>query len=202
MAKLYLDIDGVLLTAKNTQAAPGVDAFVAYVTQRFDCYWLTTHCKGDSRPALKYLAQFLLPVTLTKLKDAVQPTNWDTLKTEAIDWQADFYWIDDSPFQAEIARLQANKAVERLIVADLAHPDELAAIQAKLQAAQVTALISFDDHLAAQYGAPGTPARDEFEEGFEAFKLGATLQELRRKRLESGPASREIRHQENVHLPH
>ena len=36
MTKLYLDIDGVLLTAKHTQAAPGVDDFVEFITQHFE----------------------------------------------------------------------------------------------------------------------------------------------------------------------
>lgn len=95
MTKLYLDIDGVLLTAKHTQAAPGVEDFIDFVTTHFECYWLTTHCKGDSKSALKYLSQFLLPATISKLQNAVRPTNWDTLKTEAIDVTADFYWLDD-----------------------------------------------------------------------------------------------------------
>lgn len=43
-------------------------------------------------------------------------------------------------------------------------------------------LTSFADHLTTQYGEPGTPAREEFEEGFEAFKLGAMLQELRKEK--------------------
>lgn len=33
-------------------------------------------------------------------------------------------------------------------------------------------LISFEDHLDLQYGKKGTPEREEFEEGYEAFKLG------------------------------
>ena len=41
-------------------------------------------------------------------------------------------------------------------------------------------LISFDDHLDDQYGMKGTPEREKFEEGFEAFKLGAMLHELRK----------------------
>ncbi|MBO2007643.1 hypothetical protein [Hymenobacter negativus] len=134
MAKLYLDIDGVLLTAKHTQAAPGVDAFVAFVTQHFDCYWLTTHCKGDSHTAIRYLTQFLLPSTLEQLKVAVHPTNWDALKTEAIDFESDFYWIDDSPFQAEKACLKSNQVTDRLIVVDLNCPNELSSVQTKLQA--------------------------------------------------------------------
>jgi hypothetical protein len=124
---LYLDIDGVLLTAKHTQAAPGVDAFVAFITQHFACRWLTTHCKSDNAPALRYLAKFLEPATLEMLRQ-VQPTTWDTLKTEAIDIKADFYWLDDSPFQSEIAHLQARGVADRLVVVDLNRPDELSNI--------------------------------------------------------------------------
>ena len=91
MIKLYLDIDGVLLTAKHTRAADGVDEFVGFVTTYFECYWLTTHCKGESRTALNYLAQYMKPETIERLKDAVRPTNWEALKTEAIDFESDFY---------------------------------------------------------------------------------------------------------------
>jgi hypothetical protein len=127
MTTLYLDIDGVLLTARHTQAALGVDAFVAFVTQHFACRWLTTHCKGDSAPALRYLARFLEPATLEMLRQ-VQPTTWDTLKTEAIDVTATFYWLDDSPFQSEIAYLQARGVADRLVVVNLNRPDELETI--------------------------------------------------------------------------
>lgn len=132
MTKLYLDIDGVLLTAKYTQAAPGVDEFVDFITQHFDCYWLTIHCKGDSVPAIHYLSHFLSPATLEKLRLAVQPTSWDTLKTEAIDLTSDFYWLDDQPFQSEIAYLQAHGVADRLIIVDLNRPGELAALTKKL----------------------------------------------------------------------
>ncbi len=42
-------------------------------------------------------------------------------------------------------------------------------------------LTSFDDHLDQQYGKPGTKSRDEYEQGFEAFKLGVLIQEMREK---------------------
>ena len=38
---------------------------------------------------------------------------------------------------------------------------------------------SFDQHIDEQYGVKGTKSRDEFESGYEAFKLGVTLQQLR-----------------------
>jgi HTH-type transcriptional regulator / antitoxin HipB len=41
-------------------------------------------------------------------------------------------------------------------------------------------LTSFEDHLDQQYGKIGTPEREKFEEGFEAFKLGVMIQELRK----------------------
>ncbi|MFW5759666.1 MAG: helix-turn-helix domain-containing protein [Cyclobacteriaceae bacterium] len=42
-------------------------------------------------------------------------------------------------------------------------------------------LTSFEDHLDQQYGKRGTPEREDFEEGFEAFKLGVMIQELRKE---------------------
>ncbi|MCE7073066.1 helix-turn-helix domain-containing protein [Dyadobacter sp. CY327] len=42
-------------------------------------------------------------------------------------------------------------------------------------------LTSFSEHLDDQYGQHGTAGREEYEEEFEAFKLGAMIQELRKK---------------------
>ena len=42
-------------------------------------------------------------------------------------------------------------------------------------------LTSFADHLDQQYGKRGSAKRERFEEGFEAFKLGVMLQELRKE---------------------
>ncbi|MFU8843243.1 MAG: helix-turn-helix domain-containing protein [Bacteroidales bacterium] len=42
-------------------------------------------------------------------------------------------------------------------------------------------LTSFEDHLDQQYGKRGTTDREKFEEGFEAFKLGVMIQELRKE---------------------
>ncbi|CAN5299094.1 helix-turn-helix transcriptional regulator [soil metagenome] len=42
-------------------------------------------------------------------------------------------------------------------------------------------LTSFTDHLDEQYGKEGTDAREKYEEGFEVFKLGVLIQEMREK---------------------
>ena len=43
-----------------------------------------------------------------------------------------------------------------------------------------TKIVDFDDHLNQEYGERGTESREGFEEGFEAFRLGVMLQELRK----------------------
>ncbi len=40
--------------------------------------------------------------------------------------------------------------------------------------------ISWDDHLDAKNGKEGTPTRLQFEDGFEAFKIGVLIQEARK----------------------
>ena len=43
-------------------------------------------------------------------------------------------------------------------------------------------LSSFDDFLDKEYGKKGTLTRDKYEQGFEAFKLGVMLQEMRKEK--------------------
>ncbi|MBC7422710.1 MAG: helix-turn-helix transcriptional regulator [Ferruginibacter sp.] len=42
-------------------------------------------------------------------------------------------------------------------------------------------LTSFEGHLDEQYGKRGTKKREDYEQGFEAFKLGVLIQEMREK---------------------
>jgi len=41
-------------------------------------------------------------------------------------------------------------------------------------------IVEFDQHIEAQYGKRGSEKREAFEEGFEAYKLGIMLQEMRK----------------------
>lgn len=43
-------------------------------------------------------------------------------------------------------------------------------------------LSSFSEHLDSQYGKRGSASREEYEQEFEAFKLGVFLQELRKEK--------------------
>jgi len=42
-------------------------------------------------------------------------------------------------------------------------------------------IATFGDFLNQEYGKIGTPERDKYEQGFEAFKLGVMLQEMRKQ---------------------
>lgn len=124
MKKLYLDLDGVILT-KNGEESKHLKDFLGQIINEFDCYWLTTHCKGDNSPVLEYLKDKVSKESLEYLK-TLKPTNWDTLKTEAIDFQKDFIWMDDYIMESEKEILKKNNALNKFIKIDLKNdPDQL-----------------------------------------------------------------------------
>ena len=127
MKRLYIDIDGVLLTNKHTQRPHYAVEFIDYVTSTFDCYWLTSHCKeGENsiKPLLQYLSRYYDEETIEKLK-TIKPTSWETAKTEAIDFNSDFYWLDDYVFEFEKKILERQHKLDRWIEVDLSNINEL-----------------------------------------------------------------------------
>lgn len=96
---IYLDIDGVLIT-KTGQPVPNVEKFLADVTNNHSVYWLTTHCRGGESNVVDYLKDKLSQNCLEYIKK-IKPTDWKTLKTEAIDFTQDFRWFDDYIMEAE-----------------------------------------------------------------------------------------------------
>ena len=82
---------------------------------------------------MAYLSAYMDEMMLEKLK-SVKPTYWETLKTEAIDFSSDFYWLDDQPFDSEKRILKAHDASGKLIIVNLENKDELKRIVATLQA--------------------------------------------------------------------
>lgn len=130
--KLYMDIDGVLLHTKRVRVPEFAEEFIDYVTTHFDCYWLTTHCKGDANGPLGYLSQYYDSNVIERLK-GIKPTTFDVLKTDAICFDEDFYWLDDSPFNAELAVLRQYGCEGRCIVVNLSCQDELRRIKLMLE---------------------------------------------------------------------
>jgi len=125
MKKLYIDIDGVLLTLRNTQRPLYAVEFIDFITSEFDCYWLTTHCKeGNTSQLMQYLSPYYDGKTLEKLM-SVKPTSWLTAKTEAIDFESDFYWVDDYIFNFEKDVLEKYGKLERWIKVESNNENEL-----------------------------------------------------------------------------
>jgi hypothetical protein len=124
MKKFYIDIDGVLLTSYGHQAAEGLPEFIDFVTRHFDCYWLSSYCKGDAGPVLRLLSKYVDAATLEKLK-AVKATTWRRCKSEAIDLESDFVWLDDAPRYEDRQLLKEEGRLDRLIVVDLIREGEL-----------------------------------------------------------------------------
>lgn len=113
---IYLDIDGVIL-ANEKQPANHVKEFLKYVTDTYPTYWLTTHCKGDSGYTISHLSRVLDGETI-EIAKKVNSTNWETSKTEAIDFTEPFLWFDDMLFDLERNDLIEKNALRSWVEVD------------------------------------------------------------------------------------
>lgn len=112
----YLDIDGTLLTKEGKQM-PNLRGFLQMIFSMPNTrvYWLTTHCKnGDTDRVFRHISNAIEPDLLELLKQ-VKPTKWETLKTEAINFNEDFLWFDDWIMEAEKEVLRSHKCESKWI---------------------------------------------------------------------------------------
>ena len=131
---IYLDIDGVLIhdgLQNYDLPVNGALELLKVLTEKYSCYWLTTHCRGGENRAPEFL--------LRKLPEAkeyiekIKPTEWSLWKTEAIDFTKDFRWIDDDVYDQERSELERRGCLEKLIVVNLREePDRLKNILTEL----------------------------------------------------------------------
>lgn len=127
---IYLDVDGVLL-ANDRRAANGADEFLQVVLTKYpdSTYWLTTHCWRGVNRAPRTLAPVLMPETV-HLLNKIKPTDWNELKTDAIDFSKPFLWFDDDLFDDEREVLRTHNAEQNHILVDLyKNPNHLAELQ-------------------------------------------------------------------------
>jgi hypothetical protein len=120
---VYLDIDGILLT-KQQKIPEGAENLIRYLIRHCNCFWLTTHCRTGTNKAADYLSQFYSKEFI-RCFETVEPTNWSTLKTEAIDFTKSFIWLEDYPFEAEKKVLIEKDQLEALILVDLSQKKSL-----------------------------------------------------------------------------
>lgn len=116
---IYLDIDGVLLQ-KSGIIANHFDDFIEFVVLNYDVFWLTTHCNNGENRAIEHITRDNnLSEKTIKYLEKIKPTNWQTLKTEVIDFSKDFIWLDDYLMESEANILKENNASEKIILVDL-----------------------------------------------------------------------------------
>lgn len=116
--KLYIDIDDVLLKPRDPHPADYAEECISYIVEHLDCYWLTTHCKGDTTPTIEYLSEYFTDIVIEKLK-FIKPTMWGALKTDAIEFSSEFIWLDDYIMNAELSVLKENDCIDSVYKVDL-----------------------------------------------------------------------------------
>ena len=122
---IYLDIDGVLLINEK-HAAPHADEFIQAIIQKYpdSTFWLTTHnWQGENR-AVDVLTPVLKPETIALLQK-IKSSEWNELKTDAIDFNDDFLWFDDDLWPDELEVLEKNESTEQFIMVDLNKDPEM-----------------------------------------------------------------------------
>lgn len=124
---LFTDIDGVLLGKAVVRGEPVLAEhatdYLEFCLDHFDCYWLTTHCRGSIDTVIDYLAPYA-DVRFMALAEKIKPTHFKTFKTEAL--FGDFIWVDDQPTAYEIQVLEEHNQLDRWYQVDTRKkPDDL-----------------------------------------------------------------------------
>ena len=120
---IYLDIDGVLLDTKSPEK--DVTKLFQYILKHYPetTHWLTTHCKDGENRSIEWLRQNDFPEQIVmELEVKVKPTDWKMLKTEAIDLEQPFLWLDDAPFESERLALKKYGVQDSLIIMNKKDP--------------------------------------------------------------------------------
>lgn len=121
--KIYFDIDGVLKGTVSPQE--DIVALLRYCLDNYaGCiYWLTTHCHGGENHTDFVLRGELPDNLVDELYNKVLPTNWEAMKTEAIDMDSDFVWFDDTLFESEKMILEQNYVLDGFFKMNPKDPD-------------------------------------------------------------------------------
>ncbi len=115
---IYLDIWGTLYKT----ASPIEDRMklLEYILEKCPdtTYWLTTYCQYGINRAEDVLAREFPPEFAHQVAEKVQVAEWETLKTEGIDFDRPFLWLDDNCASAEFTVLKSKAAEQNYIAMD------------------------------------------------------------------------------------
>ena len=139
--KIFLDVDGVLLGIDRERpqrlllADHALD-FLAFVLARAEVWWLTPHCRGDSRTVVDHIVRHSKASDrerVMKLAPQVRATDYRGLRTEALPVDGRFVWLDDAPEQGELAMLRGRGWLDRWLFVDTREePEDLLRAQQAL----------------------------------------------------------------------
>lgn len=122
---IYIDIEGVILT-RGGVPAQHLEKFLLYILKNYSVFWLTTRCRGDIKYTIEYLSTFV-PAEIIPLLKKIQPTQFSIDKTEAINFNDKFFWLDDEIFTSEKNTLDKHHNYDSWIEIDLMkNPNQLA----------------------------------------------------------------------------
>ena len=119
---IYLDIDGVIIGTASP--AEDVEALLTFILDSYpqSVWWLTTHCRGQCRRTGEWLNGKVPDALAARLDHEVRPTDWKTLKTEAIDFSMPFLWLDDALLYSERRVLREHGKLDSWLVMDKRDP--------------------------------------------------------------------------------
>lgn len=123
MLNIYLDIDGVIRGCASPKE--DIEKFLNYCLAKYpnSVYWLTTHCNHGINRAPEALQGVLSAELVDRLAGIVKSTEWEVLKTDAIDKDQDFVWFDDNLFESEKRVLDAYNVVDGFFRMDPKDPE-------------------------------------------------------------------------------
>lgn len=109
---IYFDIDGVLRGTASPKA--DIIKLLEYCLKHYpdSTYWLTTHCNGGVNQTNLALKGELPDELVVEVCRIFKPTNWEVLKTDAIDLDSDFVWFDDNLFESERIILESYRVMD------------------------------------------------------------------------------------------
>ncbi|MBR3172443.1 hypothetical protein IKF21_00780 [Candidatus Saccharibacteria bacterium] len=121
--KIYFDIDGVIRGTASPKE--DVTALLRYCLDNYPgaVYWLTTHCRGGVNHTDFALRGVFPDEFVDELYNKVLPTDWDVMKVEAIDMDADFVWFDDNLFETEKKVLEQNYVLDGFFLMNPRDPE-------------------------------------------------------------------------------
>ncbi|WP_173984040.1 hypothetical protein [Magnetospirillum sp. SS-4] len=121
---LYLDIDGVFLRGVGPsvwngswEVAPHTVDFLEWALSQHCPVWLTARDRpGTGEGVTEAFASALggSPI-LSELVARIPFRQWESAKTNAMDFREDFLWLDDCPRPADLLRLEREGCVDRWI---------------------------------------------------------------------------------------